>query len=136
MQRVRVVPRKTRIFVSYDFDHDRRLALLLRNQSKLPAAPFETADWSLREAAPEKDWVLKAAARINRADVVLVLLGKHTHRAPGVRKEVAIARRLGVPIFQIKQAGTVATPVRNAGPVRLWTFDNLRALLKPRRRAA
>jgi MTH538 TIR-like domain (DUF1863) len=132
--RVRIARRKTRIFVSYDFDHDRQLALLLQNQSKLPAAPFETANWSLKEAAPEAKWLLSAVARIKRCDVVLVLLGKHTHRAPGVRKEVAVARRLKKPIYQIKPRGTVATPVPNAGRVYLWTFDNLKVLLRPKPR--
>lgn len=132
--RVRIRRRKTKIFVSYDFDHDRQLAVLLQNQSKLPAAPFETANWSLKEAAPEAKWLLRAAERIRRCDVVLVLLGKHTHRAPGVRKEVAVARRLKKPIYQIKPRGTVASPVPNAGRVYLWTFENLKTLLRPKPR--
>jgi hypothetical protein len=129
--------------VSFDFDHDAKMARLLSYQSKLPAAPFAAENWSLKEAAAERDWLVNAAARIKRCDVVLVLVGPHTHRAQGVLKEVAVARKLGVRVVQVKSAGTMGKPVPDAGRLYLWTFENLskllaspRVVVRARRRAA
>ena len=55
-----MVKRKKRVFISFDFDNDKVLKDFLIGQSKLPDSPFEVSDWSLKEAAPEKNWEEKA----------------------------------------------------------------------------
>jgi hypothetical protein len=40
---------KTRVFVSFDFDHDVRLVRLIVGQARLKDSPFEIADWSTRQ---------------------------------------------------------------------------------------
>ena len=45
---------KTRVFCSFDFDNDKGLKDALIIQSKLDDSPFEIADWSLKEAAPNQ----------------------------------------------------------------------------------
>jgi len=40
---------KTKVFTSFDFDHDEDLRNLLVGQSKNPDTPFELADWSVKE---------------------------------------------------------------------------------------
>ena len=121
---------KKRAFFSFDFDEDQNLKIHMAGQIKLPASPFEAADWSMKEAAPQRNWEAQAAARINRCHVVVVLVGPHTHRAPGVLKEVAIARRLRKPIVQIigyKNASPTA--VSNAGRLLRWTWENMSNVL-------
>ena len=87
--------RKKRAFVSFDFDNDRILKEFLIGQSKFEGSPFEITDHSLKEAAPHYNWVIKATNAIRRSEIVIVIAGTKTHRAPGVLKEIAIARREG-----------------------------------------
>jgi hypothetical protein len=91
---------KTKVFVSYDFDNDKVIKDFIIGQAKLPDSPFEVSDHSLKEAAPERDWETKARAAINRADKFIVMLGSKTRYAPGVKKEIAIAKELGKPRFK------------------------------------
>lgn len=121
---------KKRVFVSFDYDNDRVLKDFIIGQSKNDDSPFEIIDHSLKEAAPERDWEKKAAAAISRAEIVLVMVGAKTHRAQGVLKEVAMARKAGVKIVQIigYKDGDY-TPVPDAGRLYAWNWDNLKKLL-------
>jgi hypothetical protein len=122
--------KKKRVFVSFDFDHDRALKDFILGQAKLEDSPFEVIDHSLNEAAPEHKWELKARAAIKRSDIVLVMVGQHTHRAHGVLKEVAMAREANVQIVQvIGYRDGKYTPVPNAGRLYTWSWDNLKRLL-------
>jgi len=88
---------KKRVFVSFDFDNDKVLKDFIIGQARLPDSPFQVSDHSLKEAAPQRDWEAKARAAIRRADKFVVMLGPKTRYAPGVRKEVAMAKSLGKP---------------------------------------
>ena len=92
---------KSKVFISYDFDNDLALYNLMVGQAKLAHSPFEISNHSLKEAAPEKDWEAKAHAAISRADKFVVMLGSRTRYASGVKKEVAMAKKLGKTRFQI-----------------------------------
>lgn len=119
-------PRKKRVFVSFDFDNDAQLKRLLVGQSKNGRSPFEIADWSLKEAAPEPQWKSRAAAAIARSDVVVVLLGQHTHRAQGVLAEVRMAKEARKQMVQlIGTAHASCKRVSGAGPTYAWTWANL-----------
>lgn len=121
---------KKKVFVSFDFDNDRVLKDFIVGQARLADSPFDVVDHSLKEAAPEPDWPKKARAAIKRSELVLVMVGSHTHRAQGVLKEVAMAREEGVPIVQIigyKDGNYTAVP--NAGRLYSWNWDNLKRLL-------
>lgn len=122
---------KTRVFVSFDYDNDRGLRDLLLGQAALPDSPFEVSNYSLKEAAPEKDWEAKARAAIARAEKVIVLLGPRTVDAPGVLKEVLMAQALSKPRFQIigYTNGSEKWAVPGGGRTYAWTWANLKALL-------
>ena len=122
---------KKRVFISFDFDNDKALKDFMVGQARLPETPFEIVDTSLKEAQPMKTWEDKARAAICRSELVLVMVGPNTHRAPGVLKEVAMARDAGVPVAQIigyKDVDYTAVP--DAGRLYRWSWDNLKALLK------
>jgi len=121
---------KKRVFVSFDFDNDKKLKDFIIGQSKLPGSPFDVIDHSLKEAAPERDWEKKANMAIRRSDIVLVMVGPSTYKSPGVLKEVNMARNAGVPIVQIigYKNGTY-TSVPNAGRLYRWNWENLKKLL-------
>jgi hypothetical protein len=120
---------KTRVFISFDYDHDLELKEGLVGQSRLQDSPFSIANWSLQEAAPQASWEAAAEARIQQVDVVVVMLGYNTHQAPGVLKEVGMANRHRVRVVQLRPQNRSCTPVPNAGPVIEWTWDNLKQLL-------
>lgn len=120
-----------RAFFSFDFDEDQGLKHHMVGQMKLPSSPFTGADWSMKEAAPQKNWEQEAESRIRRSDVVVVLVGAKTHNALGVLKEVAIARRVGKPLVQIiGYNDTHPTPVPNGGRLLKWTWDNMTSVLE------
>lgn len=124
--------RKRRVFVSFDFDNDKTLKDFIIGQAKHEDSPFEISDVSMKEAAPEKDWLDEATARIKRSDSLLVMLGPKTHTAPGVLKEVNVAHDLDKHRFQVigyKDGDYTAVP--NGGQVYSWNWDNLKKLLAP-----
>ena len=121
----------TRTFINFDRDEDQALKRIVAGQFKLPESPFTAADWSMKEAAPQANWEQEAESRISRSDVVIVLVGPKTHRASGVLKEVAIARKLGKKIVQvIGYEGTYPTSVLNAGRLIRWSWPNLKNVLR------
>jgi hypothetical protein len=120
---------RTRVFVSFDYDHDKRLKDAFVAQSRNPDSPFEIADWSMKEAAPEWNWEVEASKRIKQSDVVVVVLGFRTYCASGVKKEVQMARENQVRVFQLKPLDSNPILVVNAGVVYEWTWLNLKRLL-------
>jgi hypothetical protein len=122
---------KTKVFISFDYDNDKVLRDFIIGQAKNPDSPFEVADHSLKEEAPEKDWAEKAHRAISRSDVFIVMLGSKTKYASGVLKEVAMANELEKQKFQIigYQDGSEDWAVPNAGRVYRWDWDNLKKLL-------
>ncbi len=121
---------KKRAFISFDFDNDRALKDFIIGQARLPDSPFEVVDTSLKEAAPMKTWEDKARAAIKRSDIVIVMVGPTTYRAPGVLKEVKMAREEGVKIVQVigyKDGNYTAVP--DAGRLYAWNWENLKNLL-------
>ena len=122
---------KKKVFVSFDFDNDKTLKEFLIGQAKLADSPFEVQDHSLKEAAPEQDWLTKATAAIKRADVFVVMLGPYTKTASGVLKEVKVATELGKTKFQIigYNNGTEEWAVADGGRTYKWDWENLKKLL-------
>jgi len=122
---------KKRVFVSFDFDNDKTLKDFIIGQSRLPDSPFECSDFSLKEAAPERDWLDKARAAISRSEVFIVMLGSKTRFASGVLKEVKLANELEKSRFQVigYKDGSADWAVPGAGRVYLWNWENLKKLL-------
>ena len=97
----------------------------LVEQAKRVDSPFSMVDVSLKETYPDGEWLRHAQSAISKCDIVIVLLGEHTHRAAGVLNEVKIATGLRKPIFQLRPQRSDAEPVPNAGLVIKWTWPNL-----------
>ena len=119
-----------RVFVSFDFDNDLVLKEFIVGQAKNKDSPFIIENWSLKEAAPQKSWEEKARANIKRSEIVIVMVGPKTHKAPGVLKEVSMAREAGKPTIQIigyKDGNYTSVP--NAGKLYSWNWENLKKLL-------
>ena len=122
---------KKKVFVSFDYDNDKVLKEFIIGQAKLKDSPFEVTDFSLKEAAPEKDWLAKARSAISRAEVFIVMLGPMTKKASGVLKEIKVATDLNKTKFQIigYRDGSADWAVPDAGRVYRWDWENLKKLL-------
>jgi hypothetical protein len=121
----------TRVFVSFDYDHDSDLKVMLLGQSKLPDSPFEITDVSITVATP--GWKEVARRRIKGADVVAVICGQHTNTATGVAAEVKIAQEEGKPYFLLEGRAnkncTRPTTARTSDKMYDWTWENLKKLI-------
>lgn len=127
---------KAKVFIGFDYDNDRSLKDLLVGQAKNEDSPFEISDWSLKEAAPERDWKEKAEEKIKRADILCVIAGEKTHKASGVLKEIEITDNLNGEGYDIKKFQLIGYSdkecphVEGAGRRIAWTWDNLKEYLK------
>ena len=122
----------TRVFISFDYDHDSFLKEALVGQSKNPDSPFDIADWSIKVASPT--WKEEARRRISNSSCVAVICGKNTHTATGVSEEIRIAQELGKPYFLLAgyAAGgnTRPTAARSTDKMYEWTWPNVKALVE------
>lgn len=123
---------KTKVFVSFDYDHDDNLKDLLVGQSKNKDTPFDLADWSIKEAI-SGNWKEHARKRIKSVEVVAVLCGKHTDSAAGVSAELKIAQDEKVPYFLLQGYSTGGCKKPSAAlstdKMYNWTWDNLKTLI-------
>jgi hypothetical protein len=123
---------RTRVFISFDYDHDETLKEFVMGQSKLNDSPFELADWSIKEHLTG-NWKEKAKKRINAIDVVAVICGQHTHTATGVSAELEIAQELKKPYFLLKGYAdkSCSKPKAALSTDRMykWTWENLKKLI-------
>ena len=118
---------KTKVFVSFDFEHDATLKETLVGQSKLPDSPFSINDMSLKEKTPE--WQQKARLAIERCEVFIVLLGDYTFQAQGVLREVRMAIELNKRRFQLRKKGQWPKSLKGPGDVTTWKWKNLQKWL-------
>ena len=121
-----------RAFISFDFDHDEDLRVLLVGQAKNPDSPFNIFDWSVKESLTG-DWKEKIRQRIRRTDLTIVICGEYTHTATGVAAEVTITREEGNPYFLLSgragKTGRKPTSARHSDKIYTWTWENLKRLI-------
>ena len=124
---------KKRVFVSYDYDHDRSLYGDLVAQAGNPDSPFAINDRSL-PGAVDGNWKRQARQRIRQADLVIFICGVNTHSAPGVEAEMSITHDEGKPyvLLQGRSSRTCSKPknARSSDVVHRWTWTNLKELLR------
>jgi hypothetical protein len=122
----------TRVYISFDFDHDEDLKTLLVGQSKNSDSPFAIVDASIKEAVTG-DWKASARRRIRGADVVAVICGQHTNTATGVAVEVGIAQDEKVPYFLLAGRTTGGnkkpTTAKDTDKLYTWTWKILKELI-------
>src|SRR5882762_1368774 len=120
---------KTRLFISFDYDHDEDLRNLLAGQAKHDDTPFDIYDRSLKEPL-SGDWKEKFRKRLNNVDQMAVICGEYTHLAGGVGHEVQIAQEEGKPYFLLHgrsdKTCTKPSTARPTDKIYTWTWDNLK----------
>lgn len=126
---------KVPVFISFDYDHDNDLKVLLAGQAKNEDSPFDIVDHSIKEATA--DWKEKARTRIKRSEQVIVICGGYTHTATGINVEISIANEEGKPHFLLagRAAGGNKRPTAAKADEKIynWTWPNLKLLVAGRR---
>lgn len=118
---------KTKVFLSYDYEHDSDMKNNLIVESKRQDSPFSINDLSLNEKVP--NWQQKARVAIEKCDVFVVLLRENTHQASGVLREVEMARKIDKRRFQLREKGHDPQKIEGAGQVIAWRWKNLKKYL-------
>jgi hypothetical protein len=123
---------KQRIFISFDYDHDEDIKIMLAGQAKLPDSPFDFKDASVKDHLTG-DWEEKVKGRINNCDQVIVLCGTLTHTASGVSKELKITQGLKKPYFLLNgrpdKTCYKPTAALAGDKIYKWTWDILKSLV-------
>lgn len=112
-----------RAFISFDFDNNSTEKVLFVGQSKNSKTPFNIEDWSCKETLPQKEWENLIKDKINKCNMLIVLVGKKTYAAKGVIKEIQFAKDQKVPIFGVYVGGANTSTDLPSGLQRNRTID-------------
>lgn len=118
-----------RAFISFDFDHNKDERVLFVGQSKNSKTPFSIEDWSSKSALPQSKWEAEIKKKINKCNMIIVLVGKSMATATGVDKEIKFAKDQGVPVFGVYVDGANTKSTLPKGLQRnrtiSWKWDNI-----------
>ncbi len=94
-----------RAFISFDVDHNSDQKVLFAGQAKNSKTPFSIEDWSAKSSMPQSQWEAIVKEKINKCNMVIVLVGKFMASAIGVVKEIKMADDQDVPVFGVYVGG-------------------------------
>jgi len=98
-----------RAFISFDYDNNSGQKLYFAGQAQNSRTPFNIEDWSSKATLPQKEWEQLIHAKINKCNMLIVLVGRSMSSATGVAKEIAFAKEHKVPVFGIYVDGANST---------------------------
>ena len=118
-----------RAFISFDFDNNEGQKKYFVGQSINSKTPFNIEDWSSKSALPQSQWEKLIHEKINKCNMLIVLVGKSMASATGVAKEIAFAKELNVPIFGVYVDGATSSSTLptglTSGRVVAWEWDKI-----------
>ncbi|MDR1983558.1 MAG: TIR domain-containing protein [Prevotellaceae bacterium] len=112
-----------RAFISFDFDNNLIEKNLFVGQAKNSRTPFNIGDWSSKTSLPQKQWEDLIKEKINKCNLLIVLVGKKTYSATGVVKEIEFANSQDIPLFGVYVGGANSTNTLPTGLQRNRTID-------------
>lgn len=116
-----------RAFISFDFDNNEGQKIYFIGQSINSKTPFNIEDWSSKTHLPQKEWENIINSKINKCNILIVLVGKSMSTATGVAKEIAFAKEQNVPVFGVYVDGANENSTLPAGLQRnrtiSWSWD-------------
>jgi len=118
-----------RAFISFDYDHNETEKNLFVGQSKNSKTPFSIQDWSSKSSLPQSEWEKKIKDKINKCNMLIVLVGKTMASATGVAKEIKMAKDQDVPVFGVYVDGANSSSNLPDGLQRnrtiAWDWDKI-----------
>ena len=116
-----------RAFISFDFDNNSGQKLYFVGQSINSRTPFSIEDWSSKTHLPQNEWEKRIHDKINKCNILIVLVGKSMSTATGVAKEIAFAKAHNVPVFGVYVDGANENSTLPTGLQRnrtiSWSWD-------------
>ena len=94
-----------RAFISFDFDNNSTEKMLFAGQAKNSRTPFSIQDWSSKSSLPQAQWEALIKDKINKCNMLIILVGKNMASATGVAKEIKMAKDQSVPVFGVYVGG-------------------------------
>jgi hypothetical protein len=128
-----------RTFVSFDFDNNATERILFTGQARRNSpTPFSIGDWSSKDVLPQRTWEQTIEAKIGRCHMMIVLVGRKTYAATGVKKEIAMAKSLNVPFRGVYVGGADTRTALPEGLSRaktiIWTWPGVAAAINAMKR--
>ena len=117
------------VFLSFEFDRDRSRRGAFIGQAK-QLCKFALKDQSLPAAVHDEKWRNAVKKRMQKSDVVIVLLGQDTHNAPGVKDELSLAGEVECPIVQLMPQGQNYGLVAGHQAVCEYKWDRINEMLR------
>lgn len=118
-----------RAFISFDFDHNETDKNLFVGQAKNSKTPFSIQDWSSKASLPQSEWEKIIREKINKCNMLIVLVGKTMASATGVAIEIQMAHDQNVPIFGVYVDGANSASNLPKGLARnrtiTWSWDEI-----------
>ncbi len=122
-----------RAFISFDFDNNSTEKLLFAGQAKNSRTPFSIQDWSSKSTLPQTQWEASIKDKINKCNMLIVLVGKSMSTATGVVKEIKMAKDQNVPVFGVYIDGADSSSTLPEGLLRnrtiAWDWDKIASMV-------
>jgi hypothetical protein len=119
----------TRAFISFDFDNNENEKNLFAGQAKNSRTPFNIQDWSSKSSLPQSQWETLVSEKINKCNLLIVLVGQRMGTASGVAKEISFARISNVPFFGVYVGGANSNSALPSGLARnrviAWDWNGI-----------
>ena len=124
---------KKKVFISYDYDHDKHYKNLLLAWDANKQFDFYLYDQSVDVSVDSTDAAAikrVISSRINASTYFLCIVGKHTHKSGWLAWEIDKAVELGKKIVAVKTDRSNTTPAGLYGVGASWamsfTFDSIK----------
>ncbi|WP_294769528.1 TIR domain-containing protein [uncultured Rhodoferax sp.] len=118
-----------RAFISFDFDNNSTEKTLFAGQAKNSRTPFDIQDWSSKSSLPQAEWEALIKNKINKCNMLIVLVGKKMATATGVPKEIKMAKDQNVPVFGVYVGGADSSSTLPDGLQRnrtiAWNWEEI-----------
>ncbi|SHH92733.1 MTH538 TIR-like domain [Flavobacterium sp. CF108] len=118
-----------RAFISFDFDNNEGQKKYFVGQSINSKTPFNIEDWSSKSSLPQNEWEKIIHEKINKCNMLIVLVGKSMFSATGVAKEIAFAKEHNVPVFGVYVDGANSSSTLpsglTTGRVVAWEWEKI-----------
>ena len=112
-----------RAFISFDFDNNEGQKNYFVGQLKNSKTPFNIEDWSSKSHLPQNEWEQLIKEKVNRCNMLIILVGKSMSSATGVVKEISFAKTHNVPVFGIYVDGANSSSILPTGLQRNRTIE-------------
>lgn len=118
-----------RTFISFDYDHNVLEKQFFVGQAKNSKTPFTISDWSAKSYMPQNEWEEIVEDKINKCNILIVLVGRTMASAIGVKKEIQMAKDNNVPVFGVYVDGANTSSNLPDGLARSktisWEWDKI-----------